>query len=328
MTNLKELYTELIALTQLYLFQNLLEEERLLVESPEYYFFRDWAIKQKQQSLPAVPATLTPAKDINISSTLSIAPQMHAEKSNLPVKNEIIGEPSVASYSTPAPKLPLSSIQKSESSIQKLQSSASISTQKTDASPLLTPNLESDQKNDSFILEVGVKPKLVDFNELRKTVQDCFPHLLLLDQIPDDREARTKSTKVERNKQAAQLLILSFDESSKQHAFLSKVGMALEIYGISNTVINATKFEQANEWVNLLSSSDLRLLIACSYQIQALPNLMKHYREEIKQAKYYFGKIPALLLPDVTMYFKEPMLKLSLWKAIKFFFPSLGGVQQ
>ena len=174
------------------------------------------------------------------------------------------------------------------------------------------PPKEQKKKSPLFALEPPPKPVEPDFTHLRKTMQEHFPHLQLIDAIPDDREAKWK----EKSK-VAQILILSLDEPPKQQAFLSRLSAALQIHNISCTVSQAHQLEVSHGWEAVLSSPHLQLLIVCHHQIQRLPGLMKHYREESKQAKYYFGKIPTLLLPDITVYFNEPSLKSALWKAIQ-----------
>jgi len=52
------------------------------------------------------------------------------------------------------------------------------------------------------------------------------------------------------------------------------------------------------------------------YGIYSLSELMKHYKEDNRHNKRFLNKVPLLLLPDVSVYLKEPLLKLSLWRSL------------
>jgi len=60
----------------------------------------------------------------------------------------------------------------------------------------------------------------------------------------------------------------------------------------------------------------LKLIIVCDYTLWQLPNLMQFYKETPAQKTRQLGEKSLFLLPDLSLYLKDPLLKRSLWKAL------------
>jgi hypothetical protein len=302
MANLTERYRELIAWAQLYLFQNFQEDEKPFVGEEEYRFFREWALQQKLANKMASAGT---------SPSPAAKPPIYTEerKTVRPAPPPVIQETpkapdNVVNRLTPDPKpapIPVAEPKKREAN------------KKPPAAP-------SEEKPPFFVLDPPSKRSPPDFSALKMTLKECFPELVLLDQVPDDQEAKSKAAQWKEKQQdltAFQLLFLSGGLPSKQQAFLSRICATLAQYQVRAGLIDAHETERKEGWGSLLSLPRLRLAVVCSYQLQQLPGLLKHYREEERHARYFFGKIPALLLPDLSVYFKEPSLKATLWKTLQ-----------
>ena len=77
------------------------------------------------------------------------------------------------------------------------------------------------------------------------------------------------------------------------------------------------KAEKENRWNDFLSDSDIFLIIASDYTIFELPNLRTYYKENPIKGEKHLKNKALFLLPDISLYLKEPTLKTSLFKALK-----------
>jgi hypothetical protein len=76
------------------------------------------------------------------------------------------------------------------------------------------------------------------------------------------------------------------------------------------------EIEKENGWNLFLSQENLKLVIACDHSIWALTNLIKYYKEIPLNKEHFLQKTPLFMLPDISIYFKEPLLKKSLWSSL------------
>jgi hypothetical protein len=60
----------------------------------------------------------------------------------------------------------------------------------------------------------------------------------------------------------------------------------------------------------------LKWVIVCDYSLWQLRGLMQFYKETPAQGTRMLGNVPIFLLPDLSLYLKDPLLKRSLWKAL------------
>jgi hypothetical protein len=81
-------------------------------------------------------------------------------------------------------------------------------------------------------------------------------------------------------------------------------------------LINAEGIEKENQWETFLSVTELKLIIICDYALWQMPHLLQFYREVPNQTQRFLLNKPVMLLPDLTLYLKDPQLKRSLWKAL------------
>jgi hypothetical protein len=65
-----------------------------------------------------------------------------------------------------------------------------------------------------------------------------------------------------------------------------------------------------------LTSSELKLVIICDHTLWQLQNLRHFYKETPAQNYRQLGDKHLLMLPDLSLYLKDPLLKRSLWKAL------------
>lgn len=165
---------------------------------------------------------------------------------------------------------------------------------------------------------IDAKPKIFEdsFSDIKKDISQMFPEISLEKPL-DDKIAKQKSQKYKLKNIAANITILAYKENEKFYKFLEKLSIALDIYFYPSKVVSAYLIEKENNWDIFLSQKEIFLIISADYTIFELPNLRKHYKENPSLLEKYLNDIPLFLLPDISLYFKEPTLKYSLFKALK-----------
>ena len=161
---------------------------------------------------------------------------------------------------------------------------------------------------------IAIEP--LNFASLKSVFWKIFPQIALLDEIPDDAIAKKTANRWKTKNQIAPISILYFSEPPKQKALLLEIAKAIDVYFGPARLIDAEAIEKEKQWETFLSSDTLKLVIACDYTLWQLNNLMRHYKEIPSGQTRTLGNIPLLLLPDLSLYLKDPLLKRSLWKAI------------
>ena len=128
--------------------------------------------------------------------------------------------------------------------------------------------------------------------------------------------AKKIATRWKTKNQTAPFSILSLCEPEPQRKFLEEIAKALDIYFLPCRLIAAETIEKEGNWSDFLSVADLKLIIACDYTLWQLNKLMPFYKENPTTGQRMLGEIPLFLLPDLSLYLKDPLLKRSLWKAL------------
>lgn len=176
--------------------------------------------------------------------------------------------------------------------------------------------LSAEKPNDFIILEKPLKAE-ISFEKLKSLIEEVSPSYPIASFVPSDEKAKMISLGYKLKKKTADITILSFKESPQGELFLKNLALALDICFMSAKVISALEIESENKWDVLLAEEDLKLIIACDYSIWELPRLLPHYKEVPSKNEHFLGEVPLFLLPDVSLYLKEPLLKKSLFTALR-----------
>ena len=142
------------------------------------------------------------------------------------------------------------------------------------------------------------------------------PEIPLLKEIPNDAIARKIGTRWKTKNQTAPITLLFLGESESHQKFLKEIVKAIDIHFGSAKMVSAESIEKENQWEVFLSSDGLKWIIICDYTLWQLHHLMQFYKEVPSQGVRLLGTVPLFLLPDLSLYLKDPLLKKSLWKAI------------
>lgn len=154
------------------------------------------------------------------------------------------------------------------------------------------------------------------FSDLRKIWGKINPNAPLLDELPSDEIAKKLAVRWKTKNTVAAISILSYHEPPAQKALLEQIAKAINTLLEPAQIVQAEPIEKEKQWEVFLAAEPLKLTIACDYTLWQLGGLMQHYRENPTQKTRKLGSVPVFLLPDLSLYLKDPLLKRSLWKAL------------
>ena len=174
--------------------------------------------------------------------------------------------------------------------------------------------LEPPKKAPTFHERCKIDP--LPLGDIQKAMQKVAPDIPYLSQPPSDARAKQTAQKWKFQTQAAPITILSVKETSQEKIFLENISKAIDLYHYPSRVVPAGPLEKEDGWETFLGAKGLKMIIVIDYSIFDFPLLMKHYKEYPSQNQTLLGDIPCFMLPDLALYFKDPLLKPSLWKAI------------
>jgi len=172
-------------------------------------------------------------------------------------------------------------------------------------------------------IRVPSKP-LVFSSEWAYIFKKIAPELAILKNPPSDAVAKKINTRWKTKNQTAPITILYYQEIPEQKILLEEITKALDVYFGPAKLVFAEPIEREKQWEVLLTMPELELIICCDYTLWQLGSLMKFYAEvptsKIEQpgivSSRQLGDKPLFLLPDLSLYLKDPLLKRSLWKAL------------
>ena len=171
------------------------------------------------------------------------------------------------------------------------------------------------QKDSSFIdLEPPPVPQKTNNIAVLKTLREIDPDLYLHEKVPSDQRAqRIKGAwKEKRGTPAIPILF----QGQAHRSFVTNIAKAIDtLYGSCRIV----EIEPQKKWDLFLDSENLKLIIAPDTMIFGTKELLPFYQENPQQKTRKLGNIPLLLLPDLSLYFKDPYLKRALWNIIRSF---------
>jgi hypothetical protein len=151
---------------------------------------------------------------------------------------------------------------------------------------------------------------------LRALFLKIAPEMAILSELPNDAIAKKIANRWKTKNQIAPITVIYYQEQPEQKELLEKIAKALDVYFGPATLLFAEPIEREKEWKMFLSAVELKLIIICDYTLWQLQNLCQFYKETPTQKKRQLGEKPLFMLPDLSLYLKDPLLKRSLWKAL------------
>lgn len=165
--------------------------------------------------------------------------------------------------------------------------------------------------------EKSTPPRVLDrFDDLRSLFSKIAPQIQILDHIPPDTSAKQISERWKTRNQAAPISLLFYQELPQHRLLLEHLAEALNVVFGGARLIQCASIEKEKQWEAFLSVPGLKNVLICDAALWQLPNLLQFYREVPSHSERFLHNIPVFLLPDLSLYLKDPLLKRSLWKAL------------
>jgi hypothetical protein len=295
-------------------------------------------VKDVVSYLKVSHSNYTIAKDDNEAALLQEATKSHKPKeaitfSSTPELAMIQQEPikakqSVVVKETDKPSPPVIQEIKQDKITPKKQTeiaapiTPAVATDKTDKSPSPPtkkppPSPKAKPIDQSFFILEKAKITQLDLHPIKTFINNSLKDIKPTESIPCDKRAIQIQQKWKYQNKAAEITLLLHNENKNEKYFLEQLSKAIDISFYPTRIVTARTIEQEDQWKFFLSSSRLKLIIASNYSIFQLPQLMKLYKETPATSSYYLDTTPLFIIPDISLYLKEPLLKASLWKTLK-----------
>ncbi|MCH9613296.1 MAG: hypothetical protein SP1CHLAM54_02950 [Chlamydiia bacterium] len=148
---------------------------------------------------------------------------------------------------------------------------------------------------------------------IKSTLGKIAPNLKFVDEVPSDKEAKRVKEAYLSQKETPSVPIVVMGSAPP---LLKSVAKAINIVYGSSHIVDGTKFEREKTWDLFLKSPGLKLILMPDVALWGALDLMRFYREVKQENKRFLGDVPLILIPDLTLYDKDPQLKRSLWNVI------------
>jgi hypothetical protein len=177
----------------------------------------------------------------------------------------------------------------------------------------LPPAPKKVDKNGAFLaLEIPPAPREDAHLGIQKVLKEIDPDLYLHQTPPSDHRAKRIKEAWREKRDTPDIPILF--QGQHYRSFINNIAKAIDtLYGSCRVV----EIEPQKKWDLFLESENLKLIIAPDSLIFATKELLPFYQENPKEKSRKLGNVPLLLLPDISLYFKDPYLKRALWNVIK-----------
>lgn len=247
-----------------------------------------------------------------------------SEEIELPVaiKKECVIEESPRQLPTPKESHSLKQVSLEQDSIKQALLNQACSKQEP-TEPTVTEIFPKEQKNTSshqpspiasFPLHPPTPIHKDPMQDIQAVLKKVAPSLIISNSIPSDEKAKKIKNAWKEHAKIPDITILATQSPSL--SFLTQVAKAIEIHFFPSKVIDVKELEQNNNWDVFLNTTNLKMIIAPDSVIWSCKHLMRYYHEFPNKKERYLGKIPLLLLPDPSLYIKDPSLKRSLWNLL------------
>lgn len=153
-------------------------------------------------------------------------------------------------------------------------------------------------------------------DEVAWILKKVAPHVVYFKDIPDDTIAKKMATRWKTKNQAAPISVLCYNEPVEHKALLEQITQAIDVYFGPAKLIQSAFIEKEKQWEAFFSAAELKRVIVCDYTLWQLEHLRSFYKEYPAEKERTIGNKPLFLLPDLSLYLKDPLLKKSLWKAL------------
>jgi hypothetical protein len=182
------------------------------------------------------------------------------------------------------------------------------------SAPIPKPRAVESKIDPALSAQDSLQWPVLSLGKWKTVMSKVAPELHILSEVPSDAMARKIASRWKTKNLSAPITILSYQEIPEQKALLEQITLALDVHFCPAKLVSAETIEKEQQWEAFLSVDELRLIITCDYTLWQMPGLLKFYKES--PSRRQIGEKDLFLLPDLSLYLKDPLLKRSLWKAL------------
>ena len=172
---------------------------------------------------------------------------------------------------------------------------------------------------------VGLKPLKVEKeilppSDIAAKFHRLFPGVFLHNEIPSDKKAREVKNGW---KIKSRLIDVPIFASREQEAFLpllTNIAKAIDASFAPSRVIQIEAIEAKDVWETLLDPNYIRLILCPDVILWSSKGLVNHYKQQPLKSIQKLGEIDLILLPDLSLYLKDPLLKQALYNMLSQYF--------
>ena len=149
--------------------------------------------------------------------------------------------------------------------------------------------------------------------DIATSLQRSSPNLFIHTHVPSDHKARMRKSAWQVKSQLIDVPIFITRELRQFAPFLHNVAKAIDVNFAPSRLIEIDQFEQKNVWDTLLDDKIIKLILCPDLALWASPHLVTHYKQLPREKVHKLKNIDFILLPELSLYMKDPLLKRSLW---------------
>lgn len=165
-------------------------------------------------------------------------------------------------------------------------------------------------------LEVLAPRPIPSNSPWEKLLLKIDPSLKLYQEPLSDRLAQKIKNSWKEKSLAPEIALFVSRDLIKHKLFLKNLCQAIALSKAPCRLVPVEPLEKESKWENFLAAKQLRLILCPDELLFALPGLLAHYKEIPQKHLRTLGTIPLLLLPNLSLYARDPLLKRSLWNVI------------
>jgi len=154
----------------------------------------------------------------------------------------------------------------------------------------------------------------VSHSRMGSALRAVDPTLVLYARPPSDKKAKQMKNAWNKHTLISEVPIL-FDKPHYD-PFLSHVAKAITCRFAPSQPVEISSFETGQQWDLFLRAPHLRLVLCPKQLMFKSKELLKFYRENVRQKKCFLRDVPLLLLSNSSSYKTDPRLKSFLWNLI------------
>ncbi|MBS0604615.1 MAG: hypothetical protein JSS60_06205 [Verrucomicrobia bacterium] len=153
-----------------------------------------------------------------------------------------------------------------------------------------------------------------NFSQIKKTLLRIAPAIKLIDEVPDDAQAKKVAGAWREKIPDAEVILLACETDAETLELLKSLGKAIDQHLARAKIVPAEKLEREKRWDLFLQKNSFRLIVA-SDGMQKCLDLMRLYRAVPASSQFFLDKTPLLPLSPASLY-KSLEHKALLWKTL------------